>query len=203
MGVAAYWGAFEVGADRPHWALTERMLALVRSRSVAASARTVVPPDLVSEDRVRAGAGNYDAMCAQCHLRPGVPGTEISTIIYPPPPNFTTKAPAIDRESFWVIKHGIKMTGMGAWGRNMSDDDIWSLVAFLRMLPALSPAEYESLVSGSAGHTHRRAEPATAPHRNIMPHPASVHGRGDDRPIEPGRACAHGNTNTSSHARSH
>lgn len=54
-------------------------------------------------------------------------------------------------EAFWTIKHGVKMTAMPAWGRTHSDPLIWDLVAFLRRLPALSPAEYEALTKSAPG----------------------------------------------------
>ena len=48
--------------------------------------------------------------------------------------------------AFWVIKHGVKMTGMPAWGASHDDDVIWSLVAFLNKLPQLSPQQYKEIV---------------------------------------------------------
>jgi hypothetical protein len=55
-------------------------------------------------------------------------------------------------EEFWVIKHGIKATGMPAWGVTHSDDMLWDVVAFLRKLPDLSPAEYQALVENAPSH---------------------------------------------------
>lgn len=80
----------------------------------------------------------------------------------PAPPDLTQGVPR-PAESFWVIKHGIKMTGMPAWGRSHKDDQIWSMVAFLRKLPDLSPQRYGALTAGakpgqhghqSSDHTH-------------------------------------------------
>lgn len=197
-GALAYWGVFEVAADRPHWPMTERFLDVVRSRSVSVSARTLEPPDLTSETRVLAGAGNYDAMCAQCHLRPGVSGTEISAVLYPVPPNLATRAPGPDREAFWVIKHGIKMTGMGAWGKKIPDEDIWNLVAFVKTLPTLSPAKYDSMVSRSGGHTHAGAERGIAPRDDPTTSPGYTHDRDVDRGV--GSDRGHGRDKARGHA---
>lgn len=199
-GATTYLGMFEVAADQPHWPLTERLLDLVRSRSVAVAARTVESPDLASEARVLAGAGNYDAMCAQCHLRPGVSGTELSAVLYPAPPNFALKAPGPDHEAFWVIKHGLKMTGMGAWGKKLPDEDIWNLVAFIRTLPTLSPADYESLVFRSTGHAHGGAERSAVPHGKTLPRSGSAHCHHDGRTNGTDRAPAHRSTGAGSHA---
>ena len=48
-----------------------------------------------------------------------------------------------DGELFWILKHGIKMTGMAAWGPTHNDNLIWNMVAFLRKLPGLSAAQYQ------------------------------------------------------------
>lgn len=55
-------------------------------------------------------------------------------------------------EEFWVIKHGIKATGMPAWGVTHSDDMLWDVVAFLRELPDLSPEEYHALSEKAPSH---------------------------------------------------
>jgi hypothetical protein len=53
-----------------------------------------------------------------------------------------------------VIKHGIKASGMPAWGKSMGDEYIWGLVAFLQQLPKLDAAGYKTLVASSGGHSH-------------------------------------------------
>ena len=57
------------------------------------------------------------------------------------------KAEIDPRTAFWVIKHGIKMSAMPAWGSSHDDPTIWSMVAFLRKLPELSPEQYKSIVA--------------------------------------------------------
>lgn len=155
-GVAVFvWsGAFNIAADEPHWALTERLMDTARDRSIAARASEVIVPALEDESQVRSGAGNYDAMCAGCHLRPGVERTEASAGLYPSPPDLTRRRTDDAARAFWVIKHGIKMSGMPAWGRSMEDEPIWGMVAFLRQLPDMSPERYRELVDTSAGHSH-------------------------------------------------
>ncbi len=65
--------------------------------------------------------------------------------------NGTALTPA---EEFWVIKHGIKMSGMAAWGKTHSDQLIWDMVAFLRRLPQLSPAVYAQMVKNAPAEHH-------------------------------------------------
>ena len=129
----------------------------MRDRSIAARTADLDVPDLRDPARIAQGAGNYDAMCTGCHLKPGVPETELSKGLYPAPPDLT--AATVDAaKAFWVIKHGIKASGMPAWGRSMDDAYIWNMVAFLQELPTLDEAGYAALVARSGGHSHGGGE---------------------------------------------
>ena len=160
IGAAAFIGsgAYNIAADEPHWPMTERVLETVRDRSIETRMAGIDVPDLDGETLVRAGAGNYDAMCADCHLEPGDDSTELSAGLYPAPPNLGRDGIDDPAEAFWVIKHGIKMTGMPAWGKSMDDGSIWGMVAFLRQLPGMTESRYDELVESSEGHTHGSSE---------------------------------------------
>lgn len=148
---------FNVAADEPHWDVTHRLLELARKRSVAARARSIdAPPALRDPALVALGAGHYVEMCVDCHLGPGIESTELRDGMYPRPPNLAAhRAPRNAAETFWIIKHGLKMTGMPAWGITHDDHDIWGLVAFLGELPTLSAEEFAMIASApDAPHTH-------------------------------------------------
>ncbi|MGH8083845.1 MAG: c-type cytochrome [Lysobacter sp.] len=66
--------------------------------------------------------------------------------------------------AFWVIKHGIKASGMPAWGESMADEYIWNMAAFLQVLPTLDEAEYQAMVANSGGHSHGGSETEPHPH---------------------------------------
>lgn len=162
VGVFIWSGLYNIGADDTHTRPVYSVLQMVRDRSIHARAgKLEPPPDLLDAARVRQGAGNYNAMCMGCHLAPGMDGTELSRGLYPAPPNLSTEVvdPA---EAFWVIKHGIKASGMPAWGKSMDDEYIWNMAAFLQRLPELSAQQYETLVASSGGHDHGGGE--TGPH---------------------------------------
>jgi mono/diheme cytochrome c family protein len=163
-GAFVWSGAYNFAADDPHWPLTERVVETARDRSIEAKLSGITVPDLKDESLIRAGAGNYDAMCAECHLEPGEDHTELSVGLYPAPPNLGRGPVEDPAESFWIIKHGIKMTGMPAWGKSMEDEDIWGMVAFLQRLPGMSADQYDELVEASEGHTHGTAEAAVDDH---------------------------------------
>ena len=142
-----YLGMYNMGADSPHWRMTVSMLTMMRDRSIAMhAARVVVPPNLDDPTVILKGAGQYAAMCTGCHLAPGIGNSEIRPGLYPRPPNLS-RVPVDPRQAFWVIKHGIKMSAMPAWGLSHDDATIWSMVAFLRKLPGMTPAAYRDIVA--------------------------------------------------------
>ena len=161
-GLFIWFGLYNIGADDSHTRPVHAVLETLRERSIEARSRKLhPPPDLSDPARIRSGAGNYDSMCTGCHLAPGMAGTELSKGLNPAPPNLS-KDPVDAAEAFWVIKHGIKASGMPAWGMSMQDEYIWGMVAFLQELPRLNAAQYRAMVASSGGHSHGGGE--TRPH---------------------------------------
>lgn len=151
-------GVYNVAADDPHSRPVYALLETARERSIEVrAAKLQVPTNLDDPERIRQGAGNYNAMCVTCHLSPDAAATEMSKGLYPAPPNLS-KHPVGPAEAFWVIKHGIKASGMPAWGQSMGDDYIWGLVAFLEQMPGLDAQQYRDLVAASGGHQHGGGE---------------------------------------------
>ena len=142
-----------LSADVPHTQPVYWLLETIRERSVEARARDIiVPNDLKDPNRIPRGAGQYADMCSGCHLAPGMKRTEISQGLYPRAPELRRTTTLTPEEQFWVVKHGIKMTGMPAWGVTHDDDLLWDVVAFVRKLPELSPEQYETLVKNAPKH---------------------------------------------------
>ncbi len=163
VGIFVWSGIYNIAADDTHTKPVYSMLQMLRERSITARANKLhPPPNLNDAARIRQGAGNYDAMCTGCHLAPGMAETELSKGLYPVPPNLSKADVKDPAHHFWVIKHGIKASGMPAWGKSMSDEYIWNMVAFIQQLPALDAAQYEALVASSGGHSHGGGE--TMPH---------------------------------------
>lgn len=160
--VTLFSGIIDVGADTPHSPAVYRLIEFARERAIDRSASDITPPtDLSDNERIRRGAGNYDAMCAGCHLSPGVDNSEIRQGLYPIPPNLARPEQIVrdgDRSlsrQFWIIKHGIKASGMPAWSKGgMEDAAIWDLVALLQKMPTITPEQYRQLVDTSEGHSH-------------------------------------------------
>ena len=154
VAIAIYAGVYNIAADVPHTQPVYWLLETARERSIEVRAKGVtVPSDLSDPKRIESGAGQYAEMCAGCHLAPGMKRTEISRGLYPRAPELRRKRHSTPAEDFWVVKHGLKMTGMPAWGVTHDDEILWDVVAFLRKLPELTPDRYRSLVQ-SAPKTH-------------------------------------------------
>jgi mono/diheme cytochrome c family protein len=151
MGI--YAGLYNIAADVPHTQPVYWLFETVRDRSVAARARdVVVPNDLNDPNRISRGAGQYADMCTGCHLAPGMKRTEINRGLYPRAPELRRKTDLTPAEQFWIVKHGVKMTGMPAWGVTHEDELLWDVVAFVRKLPELTPEQYQALVKNAPKH---------------------------------------------------
>ncbi len=154
-------GLYPIGADVPHNRVSYWLLETLRERAIARASSDLEVPDLSSPELLLAGGPDYNEMCAQCHLKPGRQHSDMSIGLYPSPPNLSlaAKDPARregadiithTRHQFWVIKHGIKASGMPAWGATHDDQRIWAMVAFLQKLPTLTPEQYQILTARTA-----------------------------------------------------
>ena len=149
-GGLLYFGAYNVAADAPHTRFVYGALEMLRVRSIAVRADGIIAPsDLESPQRISAGAGLYSEMCQGCHLTPGGEKTEISQGLYPPAPELAKARGLSPAEQFWIIKHGVKLSAMPAWGKTHPDPLIWDMVAFVRRLPGMSPEEYRRAVASA------------------------------------------------------
>ncbi|MFC6633101.1 c-type cytochrome [Microbulbifer taiwanensis] len=147
-GLAAfiYSGSYPVGADVRHTAFTHWALETLRDRSIDRAAASIEVPALDDPELLLMGGPDYNDMCTGCHLKPGLEESDLSVGLYPAPPDLTEKA-ADPRRQFWVIKHGIKASGMPAWGPTHDDQRIWAMVAFLQKLPDLNAQQYQILTA--------------------------------------------------------
>ena len=148
-----YSGIYDIAATSPHWPITNWIMATVRDRSIETHAAGLsVPPGLDDPAKVLMGADHFASHCAVCHGAPGVPKGDIAHGLYPQPPNLAKMemdhSPA---ELFWILKHGIKLTGMPAWNDH-SDEELWATVAFLEKLPTMTEADYAKLIMTNAMH---------------------------------------------------
>jgi len=143
-------GTYNVAATEPHNPLAAWVFDTTMDYSVRHQAQGIQVPDLTKPDMVQNGFRHYDEMCVECHGAPGKEPEELAKGLNPPPPDLVESVPEWKpAELFWIVKHGVRMTGMPAWGPTHSDDKLWAVVAFLEKLPKLTAAEYKAMEAGA------------------------------------------------------
>ncbi len=160
--ILIYSGVYNVAATQGHTKPVARALRLAMVRSVIVQARKVVPPaQFDSRDRILAehAAHHFEMMCRTCH---GAPGKKPDPWkLYPPAPDLADALRVTrwqDREVFWIIKNGIKDTGMSAYGPSHSDEELWALTALVRQLESITSERYRTMVE--------RVPPDERPHND-------------------------------------
>jgi cytochrome c553 len=145
----AWVGVYDVAASRGHWAIVEWFLAFGMRNSVETRALAIKPPPLDDPNLVQLGAAHFHSGCAFCHAAPGMPHSPSALRTLPPAPALSKAAKEWkDSELFWIVKHGIKYTGMPSWVAPERDDEVWAVVAFLKQLPNLDATAYRHLALG-------------------------------------------------------
>ncbi|PLC51831.1 cytochrome C [Pollutimonas subterranea] len=157
-GIVVYTGVYDVSATSQHTAVVYHLLETSLRRSVKLRTSELNVPDLNSADRAVNGFKDFDAHCVQCHGAPGIAPQPFALGLTPVPASLVDTARVWSAaEIYWVIRHGIKMSGMPAWRYRMTDQQIWDVVAFVKVLPTLSPADYKDWIS-QHGSVPKQAE---------------------------------------------
>ena len=146
-GAAFVWsGVYDISATDQHLAPTYKLLDITMRRSVRQRAEEIAVPDLTDPKKIGLGLALYRTHCEHCHGGPGIAPAPFALGMTPVPvPLVHTARTWLPAEMFWVVKEGIKMTGMPAWKYRMSDDEIWAVVAFLPAMARLTPQQYAAL----------------------------------------------------------
>lgn len=106
-------------------------------------------PVATSPQVLAAGRAHFADHCASCHANDGSGNTEVGRGLYPKAPDMRLAATQAltDGELFSIIRNGIRLTGMPAWGSGTPEDDLgtWGLVRFIRHLPRISEEELDEM----------------------------------------------------------
>jgi len=146
--IIIYSGWYDVSAANKPTGFERWLFGTTMDNSVEKHSEDLAAPNLESPDKIKEGFVHYNEMCLECHGAPGENESELEKGLNPKPPDLSNSAQDMSPEElFWVIKNGIKMTGMPAWGKTHSDDKIWSIVAFIEKLPGMTGVQYDSLQS--------------------------------------------------------
>lgn len=147
-----YSGFYDIAANEPHLGPVRWLLVTGRTRSVEFHSRGIESPRLADAELIRRGFGLYREHCLVCHGAPGVRRWQLGRGINPtPPPMLTAAFRWTDAQVYWILTHGLKMSGMPGFAVQFSETDRWAVVAFVRRMQWLSPQEYAAMSEG-AGH---------------------------------------------------
>lgn len=164
-------GFYNTAADVPHWRLTFSILDVARDRSIEFHSDGITPPP-PDEKLADIGFLHFHDMCRLCHGAPGYAREEFAEGLYPNPPDLAGaefREDVTDAKLYWVIKHGLKMTGMPSFGVTHDEKTLWGIVAFVQKLPQLTPEDYASMVrekghgegpESSHDHDHKDRSPS-------------------------------------------
>lgn len=150
IGCLMVWsGVYDISATEPHYAVTKWFLSVARDRAIAVRTNGMRPPsDWPGDVNYLKGFQSYHEMCEGCHSAPGLDESVVRIGLNPAPPKRNEEKTQVRRdvELFWIVKHGIKMSGMPAFGPTHSDRELWEIIAFLRRLPKLNGEDYKDLL---------------------------------------------------------
>lgn len=166
LGVAS--GIMPITASSGHWPITAWFLHYAMQRSIHTHTLGLEAPPLDDPQAVLKGAGHYETGCRPCHGSPEERMPKVAQGMTPLPPSLPPRLSEWEPEElFYIVKHGVKFTGMPAWPTQQRDDEVWTMVAFLLTLPVLDGQAYRQLVHGTAV-----ASPPSTPLQHLSNPPA-------------------------------
>ena len=128
------FGLVDVAASTQHSAVVTELFHTTAHNAISRAVNDIAVPDLTATDK-EAGARIYRTECGVCHNGPGLQDPQFGRGLNPPAPDLTRISEHWgNAQLFWIIKHGIRMTGMPAFGGRLSDDEIWATVFVLSEL---------------------------------------------------------------------
>jgi mono/diheme cytochrome c family protein len=153
-------GAINMGADAKPGLIERTLAPWALDRSVDQHAPAEKNPYTGNAPAIAIGLDHYRENCLMCHGAPEAKASELSRGLNPQAPSLAKESDTPDGELFWIVKHGLRMTPMPAFGPTHTDEEIWKIVAFIRHLPELSPQEREALREPPADEDHHHDEPS-------------------------------------------
>ena len=134
--------------DEPS-ALEALIARRMRRHALPRGARETRNPVPLSDQVLLEARNHFADHCALCHANDGRGQTSIGRSLYPKAPDMTSSATQglADGEIFYIIKNGVRLTGMPAWGEDTPRADLesWKLVHFIRHLPRITAEELDEM----------------------------------------------------------
>lgn len=182
--LGALWflpGVFSAKATPPEWEV--KAARYIRHLATPSHFLKMSNPLHLTAEVLGDARHHFADHCATCHANDGSGKTAMGPNFYPPVPDL--RDPVIqdmtDGELFYVIHHGIRFTGMPAWGKGdpSEDTESWKLVFFIRHLPNITPEEIAEMKTLNPMTQEERDEQAALDRflsgEDIAPSPSHDH----------------------------
>jgi mono/diheme cytochrome c family protein len=159
-----YSGMYNVAAADQHKAPVFWVLKTTMRRAVERHSHSVVVPPLDDPTQIARGRVLFVTHCSRCHGAPGVAPEPFALGLRPAPANLANTALEwVPAQIYWAITNGLKLTGMPAWEFRLTDDEIWSIVAYVRRMPYEAPRRFREALVASGLSTPSTPPPQFAP----------------------------------------
>lgn len=178
----AWSGVYDIAATAPHWNVTLTFIGILRDRSIGAHSEDLRAPNLDDPKFEDAAFSHYHGICRLCHGAPGYEPEEFAKGLNPGAPSMTAgdiQQARSEAEVYWIVKNGIKMNGMAAFGPTHDDEQLRGLTALAKKMSPTTAEQYRQQVETAGlngqkdqGHVHAPSESAKG------------HGHGHDEEAE-------------------
>ena len=173
-------GIYNIGASREHWSATNFIITILRDRSITVASGGIEVPELDDPDMYRLGAEHFRGGCTTCHGEPGRQNNPIYQNMSPAPPDLIGAFEDYSaKELFWIVKNGLKYTGMPAWPADGRPDEVWSMVSFLNLVHQRGGDAYPELETSPLSLDEALAGVGVRPLENCI----RCHGGKDSSPV--------------------
>ena len=146
--ILALLGFMPMSANTPPPGWEKGLATHAMDASVERHAPKVTNPFPPNEENLSQGLVVYTMNCAVCHGSPAKKQNPLGRSFYPPVPQFLEDAPDMpDNQNYFIIKNGVRYTGMPGWQGTLSEEDIWKVTLFLgnmNNLPSAVKAKWQT-----------------------------------------------------------
>jgi thiosulfate dehydrogenase len=145
-------GFFDPRADVEVGGLESKIAMPSLDAAVDRHAPEVQDPIQLTDDNLIAGMKIYQEDCASCHGDVHRPHGTLADAFYPRAPQFAEDAPDMpENQNFYIIEHGIRLSGMPAWKDTLNNQQLWQVTAFLSHMDKLPPHVSDAWKAAAGG----------------------------------------------------
>lgn len=168
------FGFVDPRADVQPGSLETKLAMPALDASVDRRAPDAKNPLQPTDENLLSGMKIYQPNCAGCHGDIAHPHAAFGDSFYPRAPQFVEDAPDMpENQNFYIIEHGVRLSGMPAWKSSLKESEVWQVTTFLSNMDKLPPpilAAWKTAASvpGTANSTDAGATITTKPQQKDM-----------------------------------